>query len=66
MSIEILLLAVNLNFIIFSLYLDDLNGQVFVMFVLTISATESVIGLALLTAYFKLKGSIGFEKIRKL
>jgi NADH-quinone oxidoreductase subunit K len=64
MSLELLLLAVNLNFLIFSLYLDDLNGQIFVLFILTISATESVIGLALLTAYFRLKGSIIFEKIK--
>ncbi len=63
LSIELLLLAANLNFVSFSLYLDDLSGQIFVLFILTISATESVIGLALITAYFRLKGSIMFEKI---
>jgi NADH-quinone oxidoreductase subunit K len=61
-----MLLAVNLNFIIFSVYLDDIVGQLFVLFVLTVAATESSIGLALLMVYFKLKNSIHMEKIRKL
>ena len=64
MAIELMLLAANLNFVAFSLYLDDLSGQIFVLFILTISATESVVGLALITAYFRLKGSIVFEKIK--
>jgi NADH-quinone oxidoreductase subunit K len=64
MSIELLLLAINLIFIVFSLYLDDVSGQIFVLFILTISATESVVGLALITAYFRLKGSIIMEKIK--
>ena len=55
MSIELMLLAVNLNFIIFSIYLDDITGYVFVIFILTIAATESAIGLAILTIYYKLK-----------
>ena len=63
LAIEILLLAINLNFVSFSLYLDDLSGQIFVLLILTVSATESVVGLALITAYYKLKGSITFEKI---
>lgn len=65
MSLELILLAVNLNFIIFSVYLDDIVGQVFVLFILTIAATESSIGLALLMVYFKLKNSIHMEKIIK-
>ena len=65
MSLELMLLAVNLNFIIFSVYLDDIVGQVFVLFILTIAATESSIGLALLMVYFKLKNSINMEKIKK-
>jgi NADH-quinone oxidoreductase subunit K len=63
MSLELMLLAVNLNFIVFSVYLDDIIGQVFVLFILTIAATESSIGLALLTVYYKLKNTIQMEKI---
>jgi NADH-quinone oxidoreductase subunit K len=66
MALELMLLAVNLNFIVFSVYLDDIVGQVFVLFILTIAATESSIGLALLMVYFKLKNSIHMEKIKKL
>jgi NADH-quinone oxidoreductase subunit K len=65
MALELMLLAVNLNFIIFSVYLDDIVGEVFVLFILTIAATESSIGLALLMVYFKLKNSIYMEKIKK-
>ena len=64
MSIELMLLAVNLNFVIFSVYLDDIIGQVFVLFILTIAATESAIGLALLTVYYNLKNTIQIEKIK--
>lgn len=64
MSIEILLLAVNLNFIIFSIYLDDVIGQLFVLFVLTIAATESGIGLSILTSFYKLRNSIEFKLIK--
>jgi NADH-quinone oxidoreductase subunit K len=66
MSIEIMLLAVNLNFIIFSIYLDDITGYVFVLFILTIAATESAIGLAILTVYYKLKNSIQMDKIKNI
>ena len=65
MALELILLGVNLNFVVFSVYLDDIVGQVFVLFILTIAATESSIGLALLMVYFKLKNSIHMEKIRK-
>ena len=64
MSLELLLLAVNLNFIVFSDYLDDIIGQIFVLFILTIAATESSIGLALLTRYYRLKNTIQIEKIK--
>lgn len=66
MALELMLLAINLNLILFSLYLDDVVGQIFVLFILTIAATESSIGLALLMVYFKLKSTIQMEKIKKL
>jgi NADH-quinone oxidoreductase subunit K len=65
MSIELLLLAVNLNFAAFSIYLDDIVGQIFVLFVLTIAATESAIGLAIITVFYRLKNSIELEPIKK-
>ena len=65
MSIELLLLAVNLNFAAFSIYLDDIVGQIFVLFILTIAATESAIGLAIITVFYRLKNSIQLEPIRK-
>ena len=58
MSIELMLLAVNLNFIVFSVYLDDLMGQVFALFILTVAAAESAIGLAILVIYYKVRGTI--------
>jgi len=64
MCIELLLLAVNFNFIVFSLYLDDMYGLIFVLFVLTIAASESALGLAILTVYYKLKNSILLEPIK--
>ena len=66
MSIELMLLAINLNFVIFSVYLDDIVGYVFVLFILTVAAAESAIGLAILTIYYKLKNSIRIDKIKKL
>ena len=65
MSIELLLLAVNLNFAVFSIYIDDVVGQIFVLFILTIAATESAIGLALLTGVYNIKNSIQVKSIRK-
>lgn len=65
MSIELLLLAVNLNFATFSIYLDDIIGQIFIVFILTIAATESAIGLAILTVFYRLKNSIQLESIKK-
>jgi len=64
MSIELMLLAVNLNFIIFSVYLDDILGQLFVIFILTVAATESSIGLAILAVYYKVINSIVIGKIK--
>ena len=63
MSIELMLLAINLNFIIFSIYLDDLAGYVFVLFILTVAATESSIGLAILIVFFRIKKTILIENI---
>jgi NADH-quinone oxidoreductase subunit K len=65
MSIELLLLAINLNFAAFSIYLDDIIGQIFILFVLTIAATESAIGLAVITVFYRLKNSIELEPIKK-
>jgi len=66
MSIELILLAVNINFIAFSSFLGDLSGQVFAMFTLTVAAAEAAIGLAILVVFFRNLGSIEVEKIRKL
>jgi NADH-quinone oxidoreductase subunit K len=63
MSIELMLLAINLNLISFSAYLGDLAGQVFAMFVLTVAAAEAAIGLAILVVYFRNRGSIEVEDI---
>jgi NADH-quinone oxidoreductase subunit K len=66
MSIELMLLAVNLNFIAFSHYLDDLAGQIFVFFILTVAAAEAAIGLAILVVLFRNKGSINVTDISEL
>lgn len=66
MSIELMLLAVNINFVAFSVHLDDLAGQVFAMFVLTVAAAESAIGLAILVVFFRARGSIAVEDISGL
>ena len=63
MSIELMLLAVNLNFLLFSVYLDDMIGQLFALFVLTVAAAESAIGLALLVIYYRVRGTIAVEFI---
>ena len=63
MSIELMLLAVNLNFLVFSVYLDDMMGQLFALLVLTVAAAESAIGLALLVVYYRVRGSIAVEFI---
>jgi len=66
MCVELLLLAANFNFIAFSRYLGDLNGQVFVFFVLTVAAAESAIGLAILVVLFREKRSINVEDLNTL
>ena len=64
MSLELLLLAVNISFITFSLYLDDMIGQIFVIFILTLSATESSIGLSILAAYYEQRSDIHLDPIK--
>jgi NADH-quinone oxidoreductase subunit K len=63
MSIELMLLAVNINFVAFSAFLNDLMGQVFALFVLTVAAAEAAIGLAILVVYFRNRGTIAVEDI---
>lgn len=63
MSVELMLLAVNLNFVIFSIYLDDIIGQIFSLFVLTVAAAESAIGLAILVVYYRVRGTIAVDYI---
>ena len=66
MDIELMLLAVNLNFVAFSYFLGDLHGQVFVFFILTVAAAESAIGLAILVLLFRNKTSIHVEELDNL
>jgi NADH-quinone oxidoreductase subunit K len=66
MSVELILLAVNLNFVAFSAWLNDLTGQIFAMFVLTVAAAEAAIGLAIVVIYFRNRGSIEVEDISTL
>jgi len=63
MSVELILLAVNLNFVAFSAYLGDLVGQVFALFILTVAAAEAAIGLAILVIYFRNRGTIAVEDV---
>jgi NADH-quinone oxidoreductase subunit K len=66
MSIELILLAVNLNFVAFSHFLGDLVGQIFTLFVLTVAAAEAAIGLAIVVAYFRNRGTIEVEDINQM
>ena len=66
MSIELMLLAVNINFVAFSSALNDITGQVFTMFILTVAAAEAAIGLAILAVFFRKKGSIGVEDLSSM
>ena len=66
MSIELLLLAVNINLVSFSIYLQNLVGQVFTMFILTVAAAEAAVGLAIIVIYYKNRGSINVEQISSL
>ena len=63
MSIELMLLAVNINFVAFSAHLNDLVGQVFTLFVLTVAAAEAAIGLAILVVFFRNRGTIEVEDV---
>ena len=63
MSVELILLAVNINLVAFSSFLHDMVGQVFAMFVLTVAAAEAAIGLAILVVYFRNRGSIAVEDL---
>ncbi len=63
MSIELMLLAVNINFVAFSTHLNDLVGQVFTLFVLTVAAAEAAIGLAILVCFFRNRGTIAVEDV---
>jgi len=65
-SLELILLAVSFNFIIFSVFLDDFMGQLFALLILTIAAAESAIGLAILIVYYRLRGGISIDFINLL
>ncbi len=66
MSIELMLLAVNINLVAFSTTLGDLVGQIFAMFVLTVAAAEAAIGLAILVVYFRNRGSIAVQEVSSM
>ena len=66
MSVELMLLAVNINFVAFSSFLSDLVGQVFVMFILTVAAAEAAIGLAILMIYYRQRGTIAVTDISSM
>ena len=66
MAIELMLLAVNMNFVAFSHYLGDMQGQIFVFFILTVAAAESAIGLAILVLLFRNKSSINVDELNAL
>ena len=66
MCIELILLAVNINLVSFSIFLNDINGQVFTLFILTVAAAEAAIGLAIIVAYYRNVGTIRVEEIDSL
>jgi NADH-quinone oxidoreductase subunit K len=66
MSIELMLLSVNINLVAFSAYLGDITGQVFTLFVLTVAAAEAAIGLAILVCFFRNRGTIAVEDVASL
>ena len=66
MSVELMLLAVNVNFVAFSYYLNDLAGQVFVFFILTVAAAEAAIGLAILVIVFRNRGTINVSDLNEM
>ena len=66
MSIELILLAVNINLVSFSIFLQDITGQIFTMLILTVAAAEAAIGLAIIVSYYRNKGSIRVEEIDEM
>ena len=66
MSIELILLAVNINLVSFSIFLQDIVGQIFTMLILTVAAAEAAIGLAIIIVYYRNKGSIRVEEINQM
>lgn len=66
MSIELILLSVNVNFVAFSTHLQDLTGQIFTIFVLTVAAAEAAIGLAILVCFFRNRGSIAVDDVNMM
>ncbi len=66
MSVELILLAVNINFVAFSSYLGDLVGQMFALFILTVAAAEAAIGLAIVVVFFRNRGTIAVEEINQM
>ena len=66
MSVELILLAVNLNFVAFSAHLQDLQGQVFALMILTVAAAEAAIGLAILVTFYRNRGSIAVEDVNMM
>ena len=66
MSIELILLAVNINLVSFSIFLQDLSGQIFTLFILTVAAAEAAIGLAIIVVYYRNAGTIRVEEIKNL
>ena len=66
MSIELILLAVNINLVSFSVFFNDLIGQIFVLFILTVAAAEAAIGLAIIVAYYRNTGTVHVEEINSL
>ncbi len=66
MSIELILLAVNINLVSFSIFLQDIIGQIFTMLILTVAAAEAAIGLAIIVVYYRNKGTIRVEEINQM
>ena len=66
MSIELILLAVNINLVSFSIYMNEISGQIFTLFILTVAAAEAAIGLAIIVVFYRNSGTIRVEEIEKL
>ena len=66
MSVELILLAVNINLVAFSIFIDDLSGQIFTLFILTVAAAEAAIGLAIIVVYFRNSDTIRVDEIKNL